>query len=76
MRPSREYIRAHFKKGLEGYSHVQILWWMDGCDNVSDRETLVEEKPYRKGPDKIEHPVTPSWCAHWPKSYEESGDFN
>ena len=20
-------------KGLEGDSHVQILWWMDGCDN-------------------------------------------
>ena len=40
-------------KGLEGYSHVQILWWMDGCDNASDRGTLVEEKPYRNGPDEI-----------------------
>ena len=20
-------------KGLSGYSHVQILWWMDKCDN-------------------------------------------
>ena len=19
-------------KGLDGYSHVQILWWADGCD--------------------------------------------
>ena len=40
-------------KGLEGYSHVQILWWMDGCDNASDRDTLVEEKPYKNGPDQI-----------------------
>ena len=115
-------------KGLEGYSHVQILWWMDGCDNASDRGTLVEEKPYRNGPDelrsperpnpiavsnvniayvdvesgtvglyyidafdgskvidikpytpsidRIEHPFTPNWCAHWPKSYEESSDFD
>ena len=120
-------------KGLEGYSHVQILWWMDGCDNASDRGTLVEEKPYRNGPDeigvfalrsperpnpiavsnvniayvdvesgtvglyyidafdgskvidikpytpsidRIEHPVTPDWCTHWPKSYEESSDFD
>ena len=23
--------------GLEGYSHVQILWWMDRCDNATDR---------------------------------------
>lgn len=31
-------------KGLDGYSHVRILWWMDGCDNASDRGTLIEEK--------------------------------
>ena len=112
---------------------MQILWWMDGCDNASDRGTLVEEKPYRNGPDeigvfalrsperpnpiavsnvniayvdvesgtvglyyidafdgskvidikpytpsidRIEHPFTPNWCAHWPKSYEESSDFD
>lgn len=119
--------------GLEGYSHVQILWWMDRCDNATDRSVLVEEKPYKKGPeeigvfalrsperpnpiavsnaaiayvdvetgtiglyymdafdgsmvldikpytpsiDRIESPVTPQWCAHWPKSYEESGQFD
>ena len=49
-------------KGLEGYSHVQILWWMDGCDNASDRGTLVEEKPYRNGPDEIS--ITMNWYAH------------
>lgn len=40
-------------KGLQGYSHVQIVWWMDGCDNESDRAVLTEEKPYTKGPEKI-----------------------
>ncbi len=40
-------------KGLKGYSHVQILWWADGCDNKDDRDTLVPEKPYSKGPDEI-----------------------
>lgn len=120
-------------KGLREYSHVQIIWWMDGCDNESDRATLTEEKPYTNGPDKIgvfalhsperpnpiavsnagiayvdeekgivglyymdafdgskvidlkpytpsidriEHPITPSWCSHWPKSYEESAGFD
>lgn len=120
-------------KGLEGYSHVQVLWWMDGCDNPDDRRILVEKKPYAKGPDRIgvfalrsperpnpiavsnvniayvdeksgtiglyymdafsgsvvldlkpytpsidriENPITPEWCSHWPKSYEESGNFD
>jgi len=120
-------------KGLENFSHVQILWWMDGCDNETDRSTLVERKPYRKGPDelgvyalrsperpnpiavsnvdiayvdaehgiiglyyidafdgsvvldikpytpsidRIENTKVPSWCNHWPKSYEESADFD
>ena len=40
-------------KGLEGYSHVQILWWADGCDNKCDRGPLVIEKPYTKGPNEI-----------------------
>ena len=40
-------------KGLEGYSHVQILWWMNGSDNQRDRNVLVEKKPYKNGPDEI-----------------------
>lgn len=120
-------------KGLQSYSHVQVLWWMDGCDNEKDRSTLVESKPYTKGPDEIgvfalrsperpnpiavssvnieyvdeisgtiglyyidafpgsmvidlkpytpsvdrvEHSSGPDWCCHWPKSYEESRDFD
>ena len=120
-------------KGLQGYSHVQVLWWFDKCDTPEDRSTLVEEKPYRNGPaqmgvfalrsperpnpiavshagiayvdeeagtiglryidafsgspvldlkpytpsiDRIEHPSTPTWCGHWPKSYEESSSFD
>lgn len=125
-----------YRKGLKGladYSHVQVLWWMDGCDNQDDRGTLVERKPYVKGPeevgvfalrsperpnpiavsnvniayvdeetgivglyyidafsgsivldlkpytpsmDRVEHPATPKWCSHWPKSYEESSSFD
>lgn len=119
--------------GLEGYSHVQVLWWADGCDNDEARSTVTEQKPYTKGPeklgvfalrsperpnpiavsnidiayvdvengivglyyidafdgtnvidlkpytpsiDRIENPLTPDWCKHWPKSYEESADFD
>ena len=40
-------------KGLDGFSHVQIIWWADGCDNEKDRGTLTEQKPYTKGPDEL-----------------------
>lgn len=118
--------------GLDGFSHLQILWWFNGCDNASDRNILTVENPYTKGPaemgtfatraperpnpigvsvcavksidskrgiltldyfdaftgtpildikpytpstDRVELPSVPDWCAHWPKSYETSGDF-
>ncbi|MBE6005347.1 MAG: hypothetical protein E7232_14950 [Lachnospiraceae bacterium] len=44
---------AEALKGLDGFSHVQILWWMGGCDNEDDRNVVVEEKPYKNGPDEI-----------------------
>jgi tRNA-Thr(GGU) m(6)t(6)A37 methyltransferase TsaA len=120
-------------EGLRGYGHVQVLWWMDRCDNPAARSILVERKPYVHGPeelgvfalrsperpnpvalstaeivsvdaeagtlslawldafpgsavldlkpytpslDRVERPVTPDWCRHWPKSCEESGAFD
>jgi len=120
-------------KGLEGFSHLQIIFWFSGCDNDEDRNILINEKPYKKGPeelgtfatrsperpnpigisvsevskidyekgvisltyidaftgtpildikpytpsvDKVNNVKTPAWCAHWPKSYEDSGDFD
>jgi tRNA (Thr-GGU) A37 N-methylase len=120
-------------KGLSAYSHVQVLWWMDKCDNPRDRNTLAATKPYKKGPerlgvfamrsperpnpiavtnaaiayvdedagtvglhwidafpgsavldlkpytpsiDRVERPSVPVWCRHWPKSFEESADFD
>lgn len=24
----------------------------------------------------VEDPEVPSWCRHWPKNYETSGDFD
>jgi RimJ/RimL family protein N-acetyltransferase len=45
------YITA--LKGLEDYSHIQIIWWMDGCDNKTDRAILMQKKPYRNGPNEL-----------------------
>lgn len=39
--------------GLEDFSHIQVLWWFDGCDNEADRATRTEQKPYTHGPDTL-----------------------
>ena len=39
--------------GLEGFSHVQVLWWFDHCDNGDDRAVLTTQKPYTKGPETL-----------------------
>lgn len=120
-------------KGLDGFSHIQVLYWFDGCDTAASRSKLTERSPYKKGPaqigtfatrtperpnpialscayityvdedngiiglayidaedgspvldikpytpslDRVEHPVVPKWCAHWPKSCEAGSDFD
>lgn len=119
--------------GLEGFSHIQILWWFSKCDNTKNRNTLTEIKPYKNSPDilgtfatrspmrpnpialdtiqityidqvnaviglawidaydgspvldikpytpsldRVENPLVPNWCSHWPKCCEASGDFD
>ncbi len=38
---------------IDGFRHLQILWWFDGCDNAQSRSTLIENEPYKKGPMRI-----------------------
>lgn len=40
-------------KGLEGFSHIQVIWWFDGCDNEIDRNQLVAKRPYTKVPELL-----------------------
>lgn len=39
-----ELLPAYKKalSGLEGYSHINILWWFDQCDNQTARSVLSE----------------------------------
>lgn len=37
--------------GLDGFSHLNLLWWFSGCADDAARMPLCEEKPYAKGPD-------------------------
>lgn len=126
-------IYAPALTGLNGFSHIQVLWWFSGCDNPKDRNNLTETKPYKQSPDilgtfatrspmrpnpialdcvqityidhenaeigltyieafdgspildikpytpcldRVENPGIPAWCSHWPKCYEQSGEFD
>lgn len=36
--------------GLEGFSHLQVLWWFSKCDGDSSRGKLTEHSPYKGSP--------------------------
>jgi len=40
-------------KGLDGYSHIQVVFWFNGCDDDENRNILNIKKPYTKGPDEV-----------------------
>jgi tRNA-Thr(GGU) m(6)t(6)A37 methyltransferase TsaA len=37
---------------------------------------VLDIKPYTPSLDRVENPSMPEWCDNWPKSVEESGDFD
>ena len=44
-----EYIPG--LEALEGFSHINVIWWFSGHDREKDRSVLRTEKPYRDGPE-------------------------
>lgn len=36
--------------GLEGFGHIQMLWWFSRCDTPAARQTLQEPSPYKQAP--------------------------
>jgi len=38
---------------INGFSHLQVVWWGHLYDSPQARAHLVAEKPYKKGPDAI-----------------------
>ena len=128
----KEYIPPALK-ALEGFSHINVIWWFSDFDSAEMRNTLEMPRPYKKAPsvmgvfatrspirpnpialstaqvvyadfekgiiqvayidandqtpvldikpytpslDRVEAPGVPEWCAHWPKSIDESGSFD
>lgn len=44
-----KYIPA--MKAMEGFSHIQVIWWFSDFDDQKAREILDTPKPYTKSPD-------------------------
>ena len=40
-------------KALEGFSHINILWWFDGCDSKELRKVLETQQPYKGAPKRM-----------------------
>jgi len=49
-------LHTEYKEGLiniDGFSHLQILWWGNQSEGDEHRSRIVISKPYKKGPDKL-----------------------
>jgi tRNA (adenine37-N6)-methyltransferase len=40
-------------RGIEEYSHIQVIWWFHLYDSEEVRHYYVMDKPYANGPDKV-----------------------
>lgn len=38
---------------LEGFSHINVLWWCHLLDDPLYREMVIADKPYKQGPDAV-----------------------
>ncbi len=44
-----EYVPA--LQALDGFSHINIIWWFSNFDNEDMRKVLESPKPYKKAPE-------------------------
>ena len=40
-------------KELDGFSHINVLWWFSDFDNEDFRSVLETDQPYKKAPEKM-----------------------
>ncbi len=49
-------VKDEYKNGLisiNGFSHLQIVWWGNLFDKPEQRSNLITEKPYKTSPEKV-----------------------
>lgn len=53
MRIKLEQKYAAALQGLEGFSHLEVLWWFSDFDNEEMRSVLQAPQPYKNAPDTM-----------------------
>lgn len=61
-----EILDIDYEKGLIYIPYI----------DANNGTPLLDIKPYTPSIDRVEDPVVPDWCSHWPMSYEKSGKFD
>jgi len=49
-------VKPEFRKallGMDGFSHINVLWWSHYLDNPESRAVLTCDKPYKKAPEQL-----------------------
>lgn len=71
-RPNPVAVTTAYVTHIDAESGAVSLAWLDALDG----SPVLDIKPYTPSADRVEAPEVPDWCAHWPKSVEESGGFD
>ena len=53
LKLKKEYIPA--LAGIEGFSHLQLVWWFSDFADAKYRMILDAEQPYKYAPEKWEY---------------------
>lgn len=59
-------LNVDYENGVIEVSYIDAL----------NGSPIIDIKPYMPSVDRVENPMVPNWCSHWPKNYETSGDFD
>ena len=72
MRPNPIALSCAEVTYIDAQNGIVGLAYIDAFDN----SPVLDIKPYTPSLDRVENPSVPDWCANWPGSIEDSGDFD
>ncbi|HRW77994.1 MAG TPA: tRNA (N6-threonylcarbamoyladenosine(37)-N6)-methyltransferase TrmO [Candidatus Sabulitectum sp.] len=72
FRPSPVAISTGGILSVNEEEGLVLLDWIDAMDC----SPVIDIKPYHPSMDRVSRVCMPEWCAHWPRSREESGAFD
>ena len=71
-RPNPIALTTAYVTHIDHKNGIIRLGYID-ADNGSP---ILDIKPYTPSLDRVENPIVPNWCAHWPTCNEDSGNFD